>query len=184
MRETGAAQRRIKDAMLQLIREKPFEKITISEVIRLAHVSRTTYYYHYYEQTEVVDEIISDFYRDLQAVFDDERTRPTPSYETLFPRCIHVFLEHGEALRTILASSLSEHLERSFFSLWIQYGLQWEESFQDYYASAEKADHLTGSFVFSGIWGLLREWVLSGCEEPEDKVSDLLKRLCLAAMLD
>ncbi|NCC69242.1 MAG: TetR/AcrR family transcriptional regulator [Clostridia bacterium] len=50
----------IKSALLELIEDKPFEKITITEVCKRAEINRGTYYLHYYELSEVLDELLND----------------------------------------------------------------------------------------------------------------------------
>ena len=56
----------IKDAILELMEKKPFDKITITEVCKQAEINRGTYYLHYYELTEVLDELIEDAFSDTE----------------------------------------------------------------------------------------------------------------------
>lgn len=37
----------IKDALLDALKEKPFEQITVTDVCRRAEITRATYYLHY-----------------------------------------------------------------------------------------------------------------------------------------
>lgn len=49
----------IKDALLSLMIEKPFEKISISDIVRRADVNRGTFYAHYSNTSEVLKSISS-----------------------------------------------------------------------------------------------------------------------------
>lgn len=48
---------KIQNALLELMCEKEFHKISIMDIINRANVNRSTYYYHYYYQTEIIDEL-------------------------------------------------------------------------------------------------------------------------------
>ena len=51
----------IKEAFMTLLNKKPFDKITVKEIVEECGINRNTFYYHY-----------EDIYDLLQAVLDDE----------------------------------------------------------------------------------------------------------------
>lgn len=57
----------IKDALLQLMEKKAFDKITITDVCKEAEINRGTYYLHYYELTEVLDELLEDAFSNIKS---------------------------------------------------------------------------------------------------------------------
>jgi AcrR family transcriptional regulator len=54
----------IKDAMLSLIKKKPYDKITISEISQEADVIRKTFYRHYRTKEDVLNEYISELFEE------------------------------------------------------------------------------------------------------------------------
>lgn len=52
-----AGKRRIKDAFWQLYQERPIEDIGIKEIVALAGCNRTTFYYHYKNIHDVLEDI-------------------------------------------------------------------------------------------------------------------------------
>lgn len=54
------ARQRIKDAYWDLMQQQPFEQITVKQVLSAAHVSRTTFYYHFESLRAVLDDIEAD----------------------------------------------------------------------------------------------------------------------------
>ena len=50
----------IKQALLELMESKSFEKITITDICKKAEINRGTYYLHYYELSEVLDELLDE----------------------------------------------------------------------------------------------------------------------------
>lgn len=50
----------IKDALLELMKQQPFEKITVSSLCRQAEITRTTFYLHFLNLTDVLNEVLKD----------------------------------------------------------------------------------------------------------------------------
>ncbi|MCR5295153.1 MAG: TetR/AcrR family transcriptional regulator [Lachnospiraceae bacterium] len=59
-RRTTYTKNVIKDAMLELLSEEPFEKITVAALCRRAEIVRTTFYLHYDGLTDVLKELADD----------------------------------------------------------------------------------------------------------------------------
>ena len=62
----------IKKAFLELRRKKPIEKITVTELSRLAEINKATFYLHYFDiyslAEEIEDEVIDDILSDIQGL--------------------------------------------------------------------------------------------------------------------
>ena len=52
-------------ALIELMQEKPFHKITIKEICEQADLNRTTFYLHYTDQTALLNEIITLMEEDM-----------------------------------------------------------------------------------------------------------------------
>lgn len=70
----------IKSAFLELRRKKPIEKITVTELSKLAAINKATFYLHYSDiyslADEMEDEVIDDILSEIQGLnkfFDDPR---------------------------------------------------------------------------------------------------------------
>lgn len=54
----------VKEALLSLLAEKPLADITVSELSREAHVSRSTFYEHFGNPADVYDALVRDYASD------------------------------------------------------------------------------------------------------------------------
>ena len=50
----------LKDTLIQLLNESPFEEITVTRICQAADISRITFYSHYSDKYDLVDEIFQD----------------------------------------------------------------------------------------------------------------------------
>ena len=60
--ETGekTARERLEDAFWECLAEKPFEKITVADVTKLAAVNRNTFYYHYEDMNDLARTVAAE----------------------------------------------------------------------------------------------------------------------------
>ena len=57
-RRTRYTRQIIKDSFLDLLKEKPFSKITVTELCRISEINRGTFYLHYYDIDDVLDDLL------------------------------------------------------------------------------------------------------------------------------
>lgn len=50
----------VKDALLELLEEQPFEKITVAALCRQAEITRATFYLHFSDLNAVLDELLDE----------------------------------------------------------------------------------------------------------------------------
>ena len=78
----------IKDTLLELLQTKKFEKITITELCKIAEINRGTFYLHYYDLFDVLDEIFNDFIQDTPCVLEHLFPENNTDYlECNYPFC-------------------------------------------------------------------------------------------------
>ncbi len=75
----------IRNALLSLMAEKPFDKITITDIVNRADINRGTFYAHFKNTTEVLEKIQSDAVGEVRRIFEsmDYRTFFNNSEEVL-----------------------------------------------------------------------------------------------------
>ncbi len=59
----------IRSALVSLMQEKPFEKITITDIVRKADINRGTFYAHFKDSREVLERIRADALHEMEEAF-------------------------------------------------------------------------------------------------------------------
>lgn len=67
-RRTRYTRQVIKEAFLKLLEEKEYPKITVTEICRLAEINRGTFYLHYYDTADVLDDLLSEPERNTSVI--------------------------------------------------------------------------------------------------------------------
>ena len=58
-RRTEMTKLLFRTALIELMQEKPFHKITVKEICEQADLNRTTFYLHYSDQTQLLNDIVA-----------------------------------------------------------------------------------------------------------------------------
>ena len=101
----------IRTAFVNLLQEKPFEKITATDVINRAGIHRSTFYDHYPDVRGIMDEIIDEvllMFREMLNRIDFSRVfqDPQPFLEQVIS-----FLEKNQELYRLLGKSEAASLQ-------------------------------------------------------------------------
>jgi AcrR family transcriptional regulator len=68
----------LKQTLVQLLDEKPFEQITVKELCQRAYVSRITFYTHYSDKYALVDGLFEDMAGEGMADYQQRQTENNP----------------------------------------------------------------------------------------------------------
>ena len=58
-RRTQMTRQLFRDSLIELLQSKTFQKITVKEICEHADLNRTTFYLHYTDQEQLLDEIVA-----------------------------------------------------------------------------------------------------------------------------
>ena len=97
-RRTRYTRQAIKEILLEELKNKPYSKITVTEICKKAEMNRGTFYLHYYDIDDVLNDILEDFLSDTSSVLDHvlcpyklnctypfcEKIRSASHYQVLF----------------------------------------------------------------------------------------------------
>ena len=166
----------LKNSLIELMREKSVNNITVKELVTRADLNRSTFYNYYSDIPDMLskleDELYNEFLYTLEAhipkkekvvdvskgghkFIEDMCSVIKNNYE--FCRCI--FSKNGDLnflfkLEEMIENNLKNQLREIFDG---------------------KIDHLTYvySFFKSGYIGILKEWMKGGCVESSEEIANI-----------
>jgi len=107
-RNAVRSRRMIREAFVELLHEKPFEKITATDIINRSGLNRSTFYAHYPDVKGIIDEITGEIlimFRQMLAELDFSRFLNDP--EPYLKKVVSFLEENHEIYRLLGRSDLS-----------------------------------------------------------------------------
>ncbi|MBZ0098941.1 MAG: TetR/AcrR family transcriptional regulator, partial [Taibaiella sp.] len=93
----------IRDSLLKLLAEKPIQKITVKEICDLAEINRATFYTHYRDPYDLLEQIENELFENMAATVKTEQSDPNNLTRKVFrvieenaDLCKVLFSENGD----------------------------------------------------------------------------------------
>ena len=156
------SQHMIVDALFRLMKRKPFQQITVTEICGEANLGRKTFYRNFELREDVID-----FWLDLRCEECRDMLLPVPTEEQLYHYCI--FLKtYMDELIVLYENGLHPMVEKKF-SVFMPYTMPlWsEDPVEQEYRSR---------YIIAGIDAIIRVWVTRGFQESVEEIVEIVKR--------
>jgi AcrR family transcriptional regulator len=148
-RRVRKTRNRLRNALITLIREKDFDSITITDISERADVNRATFYVHYQDKEQVLEEIVDTYLSGLLEMFSVENTIDSFSY----------ILEHANLVKALLSNKQIKDLFRKKMSLVLKRVYSERITLltdNDERMSSE--DEIYNTYAGSAILGMIEYW--------------------------
>lgn len=73
----------LKQTLIDMLNEKPFEKINVTDICTQANISRITFYSHYEDKYHLVNDIMNDYTDIAITMFQKRQTENNPNNESV-----------------------------------------------------------------------------------------------------
>ena len=161
------------DSLVELIREKPFDEITVQEILDRAGVGRSTFYTHYRDKDDLFLSDVEDFFE----MFSTALTRNGASPERLAPvaELFSHILDAREFYAALVASGKVNDVQtlgRGFFARSIEERLRLAGVTMNSAQSTAQAHALSGS-----LFALLDWWIDHGMKTEPKEMDALFHRM-------
>ena len=161
----------IQTAVLELLDERELRRITVADIVRRAGVNRKSYYNHYYDQVEVVEDIVREFLDGLTAAWERYEGERDDSEGVIVEPLRHI-RDNRELLGVLMRSDAERVLYRLYREYFIMQLGKWV---REYVPSVADDEYLL-AYHFAGCYEMIRTWVLEGCVRDELEIAAVFGR--------
>lgn len=162
--------RRMDAAMIELLEVKPFQAITVTDVCKTAGAHRSTFYSHYDNTLDLLNEVRNQTLLDFYASFEHLPREEALTDRKFLDTYLKFIEEHKRLFRVFLEN----------INLFDGHGIltQMESDIQDISKTKspheEKLSRYKLLFTASGITSIVSFWLKSGCKESRDELADII----------
>lgn len=169
----------LRDALMSLMQEKPYETISVTEITERAMVNRATFYRHYEDKSDLFERGISEMLEEVRSIME-----PVPhaleDYEVgELPKNATVLLDHVKANRSFYKLMLGPNGVGEFVSRFraflVETYSQRARTLVNRYSVAPRVPLIVLAHMWAGdLVGLISWWVQDDCAVPEEDVASFM----------
>lgn len=172
----------IRTAYIDLLKEKPNTKITVSEIARRADVDRKTIYLHYETIEDIMKELSGECVQDLIVLLKETEFFDRPIRLDLLFTCIQKLLEQDMELFRILAM----HPSYSFF--WEDLQKIGEDALVRVYETKVNVTleelRFYARFMCTGLMAFYRDWLCGDSSIDLETIGRGVVRMATKGLMD
>ena len=175
-RRVRKTKQQLRNGFAELLKDKPVKDITVREIADYIDINRGTFYLHYKDIYDMMEQIQNEMFDEFNAIIDAHS--PSELKKTAFPIAVDIFnylAENSSMCRVLLSKNgdiafvnrLKNIVKEKCLHGWIQlYNTKNTQNFEYFY-----------SFIISGYLGLFETWLESGMNETPEEMAALAERL-------
>ena len=165
----------IKDSLISLMKHKPITKITIKAICEKADVNRSTFYAHFNDQFDLLQQIQNEILQEIGAMLTNFNYKENKSEAFQMMEKIFDYIIDNSAVCEVL---LGEQGDIAFQKAVImlaqhQQALNWKS---EKHLEAATAEYLY-LYTVNGSLGIVQSWLKNGMQESSKEMADLILQL-------
>ncbi|WP_143461350.1 TetR/AcrR family transcriptional regulator [Levilactobacillus enshiensis] len=175
-RRSLKTQRLIKDTFLQLLQQKPLQKIAVSEITQIANIGRGTFYVHYSDVDDLYDQIINEAIGNLTKLFDQKYPavvkKDNDDFVALFRAVTQYLTANATLFKVLLQNQKSGKVMQQIKELFAQRVMA-ERQFDP----NDSTIQVTVAFTTAGAIGVLTDWLTGNLAVSADQLAQIIDTL-------
>ena len=164
---------KIKDSLLKLIGEKELKNITINEICQLCEINRSTFYAHFQDIYEVMEQIGREMEHSLIEAYKNQYVKGTDFLSTHY---IVVLMEHMRQNQVFYKAMFQDSnvlmLDKSMDMLRVEIFVP----IFNRIGLTEREGRYHFNFFKAGFFTVLKQWLEEGCIESPKELAQIIGR--------
>lgn len=169
-------------ALISLLKKKPLEYITVSEICEAAGVNRSTFYLHYETIVDLLNETTSYLLKDFLSYFPTDTQSIALNLEKceldqlifICDKYLSPYLGYIKDHKEIFKTALSHNKTFGFEDV---YKRMYENIFNpilDRFNYPQKYRHYAMMYYLTGINAIINEWLKNDCDKQLDEIIHII----------
>ncbi|MDO4168992.1 MAG: TetR/AcrR family transcriptional regulator [Lachnospiraceae bacterium] len=166
----------ITDAFLDLLAEKPIEKITVKEICEIADVNRGTFYSHYKDAYDLLEQIQQEVTKDIQKYLESfQPSGPESEGMQLILNILTYLEEHQNFFGALRSNSEPFDFQNKII---LEVEKRCIEEMFDTKIQEKYAEYIY-SFSIAGFMGILWKWYDENLKTDKNEIAKLIAEVSL-----
>lgn len=168
----------LKNALVELLSENSIAKITVKAICEKADVNRSTFYTHYTDQYDLLQNLKDELFDSINAYITSHNFRAKDEDLYLITYNVMLYIKDNQKICTLLFGGNGDiKFQKRVFSIL-------ESPFYNGFniVLGERKTEYVFSYVISGSLGLIQNWFKNNLEESPEEIAMLITNLASSGM--
>ncbi|RXK18509.1 TetR/AcrR family transcriptional regulator [Macrococcus sp. DPC7161] len=164
----------IERAMIKLLSEKSYDKITVKDICEEAKISRATFYNQFKDKNDYIQKYrMSVIKKITRTIVKDDRTNQV----NLHNKLLSLITQQDELFLMLISMNGSPEIQETFKMMIRENAKQNILKYIDIPFQNEREVHYFTVFISNAIFGIIQEWVRNGKQESPEELTNIINKI-------
>lgn len=166
-------QRALMDSFLELLKTKNFSQITVQDLCDRAMVRRSTFYRHYSDKYDLLNQVLANFSNSLHESHSESLLvkQPKSYFENIVRDTLYFLIENRETIQSIFTITYYDEVTRIVYTQ-LYKGVERQVNFDIRHGIRFTIDlEVYKEFIAGGILRIIYAWLKEGQERSVDELT-------------
>jgi AcrR family transcriptional regulator len=164
----------LKDSLMQLLKSKQINEVTVKELCALADINRSTFYSHYSDQYDLLNQIEDEIVEDMDMYLSSYKYEKEEEFLQMTEKLLEYFVTKQEECRTLLNENGETSFQKKVSDVAHRFiSRNWMDQSQVNHVNAE----YIRTFVVSGSVQMMKLWLYNGMDRSPGEMAMLINGL-------
>lgn len=169
-------------ALISLLKEKPFDYITVSEICKKAEVNRSTFYLHYETIGDLLEETTRYILNDFWGYFEEEGKDVKKNLnECKLSELVFISDKYLSPFLTYVRDNKEIFVTMNVYFKTLNFEGIHKELFEqiyipvlDRFGISEENRNYVMTYYLNGIMAVISEWIKEDCSKPIEDIIEII----------
>ncbi|MEI3605000.1 TetR-like C-terminal domain-containing protein [Pseudogracilibacillus sp. SE30717A] len=161
----------LKDSLMKLLKEKQISAITVKEICEFADINRSTFYSHYTDQFDLLQQIEEELIEDMSMYLSSFNFDKKDNTLEKTVKLIEYFASKQEECQTLLNENSDSSFEKKVSQVARRFMIKnWMEIKP---VDHENSEYLS-AFIVSGSIQVMKVWLNNGMDKSPQEIAEII----------
>ncbi|MDR0453058.1 MAG: TetR/AcrR family transcriptional regulator [Treponema sp.] len=175
-RKTRYTRKVLGDSLVELMKDRPVTKITIKEICGNADINRTTFYAHYRDQYDLLQQIEEETLAYIEDILDKYESRHSKREIAEMTEEIFSYIaNNSNSIQTLLSENGDIGFQKKLFRRFLR-----KDQIMKYFSDKSAKEGIKEYwyvYVINGVVGLVQHWLKDGMSIPVPELARMVVKL-------
>jgi AcrR family transcriptional regulator len=173
-RKTRYTKMVLRDSLTELMKEKSILRVTIKDICEHADVSRSTFYAHYKDQYDLLEQVQEETITNIDKLLEKYKDDDSKSgIMRMLEELLHYIADNGESIQVLLSENGDINFQKKIF------GFTRRKLVLKYFTGKydKKTQEYASIFTVNGSIGLIQQWLKNNMDVPVGEMAKLIVKM-------
>ncbi|GAB3056320.1 TetR/AcrR family transcriptional regulator [Virgibacillus ainsalahensis] len=164
----------LKDSLIELLNKKQISAITVKEICAGADINRSTFYTHYKDPFDLLNEIEKEIIDDMNSYLSQYNFNKEEESLKMMERLFEYVVSKREVFQTLLNENGDTSFERRVMEVAREYLLQ---NWVEFHEHDEDFSEYISIFIISGCIHIIKNWLNNDFDKSPKEMAAFISQI-------